>query len=290
MISFSFIVLVTIGYIINASASFVFQTNIYFDGLPASTFSICEGQRPEDAVSDFLYTFNFDVEEDRQHIYDYILNWVCNSLTWQSNRCTTRIPSPVMNFVNIAHLGYPMNVFNIRSGVDIDFSVQCACSHMTCTSDLHQQLLNIANDAITPHPNDTSPSHTSQEDKEDLDMTEDQFRSSDPYVVLGLSRNDDITESMIRQRYRLLAKKYHPDKNLHRTEWATDVFKNITQAYEMLVDPTRRHAYDAQADGTGYTQQQESGMDSSGQTFQFHSSRSSSGGSESFTFTFHFGF
>ncbi len=60
----------------------------------------------------------------------------------------------------------------------------------------------------------------------------------DFYRLLGLS--PDATPGQIKKAYRKLAKKYHPDLNQPESE----KFKLITQAYQTLIDPEKRKAYD----------------------------------------------
>lgn len=62
----------------------------------------------------------------------------------------------------------------------------------------------------------------------------------DYYSVLGVDKNanqDDIKKS-----YRKLAVKWHPDKN--NDPKATDMFKKISEAYDILSDPEKRKVYD----------------------------------------------
>lgn len=63
----------------------------------------------------------------------------------------------------------------------------------------------------------------------------------DPYEVLGVGRDAD--EDTIKKTYRKLAVKYHPDKNPGDSE-AEDRFKELGEAYEILMDPQKRAAYD----------------------------------------------
>src|SRR5258705_11268793 len=64
----------------------------------------------------------------------------------------------------------------------------------------------------------------------------------DFYVILGLEQG--ATESEIKRAYRRLARRYHPDINPgDRTAEAR--FRQILEAYETLIDPDRRHRYDA---------------------------------------------
>src|SRR5437764_8944341 len=64
---------------------------------------------------------------------------------------------------------------------------------------------------------------------------------SDHYTVLGVP--PDASEQEIKETYRRLAKQYHPDVN--REPGAQAHFIEITQAYEVLVDPIKRKDYDA---------------------------------------------
>ena len=62
------------------------------------------------------------------------------------------------------------------------------------------------------------------------------------YELLGVPKtasSDEITRS-----YRKLAVKYHPDKNIDNPEEATQKFKEIQEAYEVLSDPQKRQVYD----------------------------------------------
>jgi molecular chaperone DnaJ len=63
----------------------------------------------------------------------------------------------------------------------------------------------------------------------------------DYYEVLGVERN--ATDNEISRAYRKLAIKYHPDSNPNDEE-ATKRFKEIAEAYEVLSDAQKRHAYD----------------------------------------------
>jgi molecular chaperone DnaJ len=62
----------------------------------------------------------------------------------------------------------------------------------------------------------------------------------DYYEVLGISR--DATEEEIKKAFRKLAFQYHPDRN--REDGATEKFKEINEAYEVLSDADKRAAYD----------------------------------------------
>ena len=63
----------------------------------------------------------------------------------------------------------------------------------------------------------------------------------DYYEVLGVSRNADA--SSIKSAYRKLAMKHHPDKNPGDKK-SEALFKEATEAYEILKDDEKRAAYD----------------------------------------------
>lgn len=62
----------------------------------------------------------------------------------------------------------------------------------------------------------------------------------DYYTILGVSPLASHAE--IRQAYRKLAVKYHPDKNPDPS--VADLFKEINEAYDVIGDPNKRKAYD----------------------------------------------
>ncbi len=63
----------------------------------------------------------------------------------------------------------------------------------------------------------------------------------DYYEVLGVARDAD--QKAIKDAFRQLALKYHPDRN--KEPGAEERFKEIAEAYAVLNDPQKRAAYDA---------------------------------------------
>ena len=63
----------------------------------------------------------------------------------------------------------------------------------------------------------------------------------DYYDVLGVGRTADA--GTIKKAYRKLAKKYHPDTNKDNAE-AEKLFKEVTEAYNVLSDPEKKKIYD----------------------------------------------
>jgi molecular chaperone DnaJ len=70
------------------------------------------------------------------------------------------------------------------------------------------------------------------------------INNSDYYQVLGVDRDASFDE--IKKVYRKLAREYHPDVNSDPS--ASEKFKNITTAYEILSDPDKRQRYDLGGD------------------------------------------
>eukprot|EP00249_Psilotum_nudum_P019926 c27477_g1_i2 orf=1025-1579(-) len=64
----------------------------------------------------------------------------------------------------------------------------------------------------------------------------------DYYNVLKVDRN--ASDEDLKKAYRMLAMKWHPDKNPENKKEAEAKFKKIAEAYEVLSDPQRRVVYD----------------------------------------------
>ncbi len=71
----------------------------------------------------------------------------------------------------------------------------------------------------------------------------------DPYSILGVSKNAD--EKAIKNAFRKLAKRYHPDQNKDDKNAQTK-FAEVNQAYEIIGDKEKRVQYDrGEIDETG---------------------------------------
>ena len=58
------------------------------------------------------------------------------------------------------------------------------------------------------------------------------------YDVLNISKN--ATKDEIKNAYKKLAMKYHPDKNIDNKEVAEEKFKKVSEAYEVLSDEKKK--------------------------------------------------
>eukprot|EP00906_Rhabdomonas_costata_P008183 RCo011662 len=65
----------------------------------------------------------------------------------------------------------------------------------------------------------------------------------DYYAILGLQK--DATAEDVKKAYHKAAVRWHPDKNLDNKEEATVKFKEISEAYQVLSDESKRSRYDS---------------------------------------------
>lgn len=82
---------------------------------------------------------------------------------------------------------------------------------------------------------------------------------ADPYKVLGLPHSAD--NDQIKRAYRELARRYHPDRFVNRSQLekdcASDDFAKIAAAYALLTDPQRKQQYDHIYKYGGYDDEEE---------------------------------
>ncbi len=81
----------------------------------------------------------------------------------------------------------------------------------------------------------------------------------DYYEVLGVTKSSSPDE--VKQQYRKLALKFHPDRNQSNRNQFSDAgehFKEISEAYAVISDPEKKQAYDqyGHADGDGYSSEE----------------------------------
>jgi DnaJ-class molecular chaperone len=66
--------------------------------------------------------------------------------------------------------------------------------------------------------------------------------TQDLYSRLGIERT--ATSDEVKKAFRRMAMQYHPDRNLQNPEQAHKDFIAVSEAYEVLSDPTKRARYD----------------------------------------------
>ncbi len=75
------------------------------------------------------------------------------------------------------------------------------------------------------------------------------MKQKDYYKLLGVNRKS--TQEEIKSNFRKLAKKYHPDANVDNKE-AEEMFKDLNEAYNILMDKEKKKKYDRQVSRYGY--------------------------------------
>lgn len=83
--------------------------------------------------------------------------------------------------------------------------------------------------------------------------------AKDYYKILGVSK--DAPTDKIKSAYRKLAQKYHPDMNPNNKSESEERFKEISEAYDALIDPDKRAAYNRYGSDFAQRQYGTSGFD-----------------------------
>lgn len=97
--------------------------------------------------------------------------------------------------------------------------------------------------------------------------TTSSLAAKDYYKILGVSKNGSAKE--IKKAYYQLAKKYHPDTNKDDPN-ASKKFQEVSEAYEILSDDTKRKEYDTFGTTTEQMNRNGGGGPSGGQGFNQH--------------------
>ena len=72
-------------------------------------------------------------------------------------------------------------------------------------------------------------------------MSARDYLDKDFYAVLGVTKTASADE--IKKAYRKLARQFHPDANAGDAK-AEEKFKEVSEAYDVLSDDTKRREYD----------------------------------------------
>ncbi|KAL9232512.1 hypothetical protein vseg_007619 [Gypsophila vaccaria] len=90
-----------------------------------------------------------------------------------------------------------------------------------------------------------SPSIVVREDKNSLSEMKRILSCADHYEALGFPRHKRVDAALLKKEYRKKAMLLHPDKNMG-SPLASDSFKKLQSAYEVLSDSTKKRDYDEQ--------------------------------------------
>lgn len=82
---------------------------------------------------------------------------------------------------------------------------------------------------------------TFAQQKRSFHLSSQLYKQKDYYEILGVARNASSKD--IKKSYYQLAKKYHPDTNKDDPN-ASKKFQEVSEAYEILSDDTKRKEYD----------------------------------------------
>ena len=223
------------------------QTKIYFNQDPRPLY-VFAGQRPEDAVSDFVLLHSKEIL-DKSLITKEIMDHVCSVVDQYTSTPEYQgiaIPCKPQRYISelIATVDLTkmfsdtskllMSKLYIRQYYPLEHFVSRVCDQIACDMDVVRgQIIEVIENGPASLENS-------------------QFASSNYFVVLGLidhaastdvpgspvhfshAELNSISESSIKKAYKSLAVKFHPDKNIGQKEWAEDIFKNVSMAYEVL--------------------------------------------------------
>jgi DnaJ-class molecular chaperone len=62
------------------------------------------------------------------------------------------------------------------------------------------------------------------------------------YTILGINKESD--EGQIKKAYKKLALQYHPDKNVNNKDYNPELYREVSNAYQILIDPVKKKKYD----------------------------------------------
>ncbi|XXG74672.1 hypothetical protein AAC387_Pa07g3332 [Persea americana] len=129
-----------------------------------------------------------------------------------------------------------------------DFSGDCEYSSPASESENIFSCKSSSKTTSTTNVVNTQKSSVSKVVKADSSSIDEMRRildSLDHYDALGFSRNKSIDVSLLRKEYRRKAMLVHPDKNMG-SPLASESFKKLQCAYEVLSDSTKKRSYDEQ--------------------------------------------
>ncbi|KDP33261.1 hypothetical protein JCGZ_13101 [Jatropha curcas] len=102
-----------------------------------------------------------------------------------------------------------------------------------------------ATSSVDKNQNDSCSRKVVREETSSVDEMKRILNSVDHYEALGFPRHKRIDASILRKEYRKKAMLVHPDKNMG-SPLASESFKKLQCAYEVLSDSTKKRDYDEQ--------------------------------------------
>ena len=95
--------------------------------------------------------------------------------------------------------------------------------------------------------------------------------SKNYYDILKIKKNASLEE--IKKSYKKLARKWHPDKNVNNKEISEKKFKEISEAYNVLSDDTKRKDYDLKSSFDNFSNTTNNSFDNIFKPFQKNSNQ-----------------
>ncbi|KAL5564552.1 hypothetical protein UlMin_027716 [Ulmus minor] len=133
-----------------------------------------------------------------------------------------------------------------ESVTEDDFSGECEYSSPTSESEKPHSCKSSSKPPITSvikNPDEASTSKVVKEQTNSADEMRRILDSNDHYEALGFPRHIKIDAVTLKKEYRKKAMLVHPDKNMG-SPLASESFKKIQCAYEVLSDFTKKRDYD----------------------------------------------
>ncbi|XP_034212146.1 uncharacterized protein LOC117624801 isoform X2 [Prunus dulcis] len=132
--------------------------------------------------------------------------------------------------------------------IEDDFSGECEYSIPTEESEKVHSCKSSSKpvtSAVIDVPKESSPSTVAKEEINSAVEMKKILDSIDHYEALGFPRHKKIDAAILKKEYRKKAMLVHPDKNMG-SALASESFKKLQCAYEVLSDSTKKRDYDEQ--------------------------------------------
>ncbi|GKV28107.1 hypothetical protein SLEP1_g37196 [Rubroshorea leprosula] len=135
-----------------------------------------------------------------------------------------------------------------KNVMEDEFSTECECSVHIDEPEKVQSCKSSSKSATTSSvvkQKDISANKVVQEEGSSADEMKKILNSMDHYEALGFPRHKKIEAAILKREYRKKAMLVHPDKNMG-SPLASESFKKLQCAYEVLSDSMKKREYDEQ--------------------------------------------